>query len=94
MRGPGAVVRTHGQFSLNVMSNSRGPAVPAGGRSAGPLGLGDQPFALCLFARGLTGAANGFAGFAGTLFRRLFISTPTLHLAEEAFALKLFLQSP
>ena len=51
-----------------------------------------RAFALALFAGQLTGAANGFGLFAGTLLRRLFIAPAQLHFAENPFTLHFFLQ--
>jgi hypothetical protein len=54
--------------------------------------LGRQTFALSLLARCLAGAADCFALLAGALLGGLLISPPALHLAKQAFALKLLFQ--
>ncbi len=51
-----------------------------------------QSLALSLLARDLPSSANCFAFLARPLLGWLFIRPPALHLAENAFALKLFLQ--
>src|SRR6476661_1849965 len=62
-------------------------------RSAGRTRLGrNEAFALSLLAGELTGAANGLGLLAGALLGRLFVVIAELHLAEDAFALHLFLQ--
>jgi hypothetical protein len=58
------------------------------------LGGWQQPFALGLLASGLAAAANGFGLFPRASFGGLFIGAAHLHLAEDAFALKLFLEDP
>lgn len=40
----------------------------------------------------LAGAADGLSAFTGALFRRLLEVVAQFHLAEQAFALKLFLE--
>ena len=52
----------------------------------------EHTFALCLLARQLAGAADGFGFLAGLLFGRLLEMLPQLHLTEDAFALKFLLQ--
>ena len=51
-----------------------------------------QAFALQLLAGQLAGATHRLSLLAGLLFRRLFEMTAEFHLAENAFALQLFLQ--
>ena len=51
-----------------------------------------ETFALQALAFQLAGAANGLGFFPGFAFRRLFIGTAKLHLAEDAFALHFLLQ--
>src|ERR1700750_1660012 len=51
-----------------------------------------QTLALHLLARKLTGATDRFRLFPSLLFRRLFVMTAKLHLAENALALHLLLQ--
>jgi hypothetical protein len=58
------------------------------------LRAGSETFALRHLSSGLAGPANRFALFARTLLRWLFVGAPTLHLAEQAFALQLLLQRP
>jgi hypothetical protein len=53
---------------------------------------GQATLALSALARQLAGAANRFGLLAGLLFGRLLIVVAELHLAENAFALKLLLQ--
>jgi hypothetical protein len=53
---------------------------------------GEQAFTLGALARKLARAADGFRLFPGFLFGRLFVMAAKLHLAENAFALHLFLQ--
>jgi len=56
--------------------------------------LGQKTFALSALAGQLAGATHGFSLFAGTLFRWLLVEVPQLHFTEDAFTLKLLLQSP
>src|SRR4029077_19102089 len=64
-------------------------------RSAGRARLGrDEAFALSFLAGELAGAADGFGLLAGALLGRLLVVIAELHLAEDAFALHLFLQRP
>jgi hypothetical protein len=51
-----------------------------------------QAFALQLLAGELAGPANRLGLLARLLFRRLFVMTAKLHLAENALALHLFLE--
>ena len=51
-----------------------------------------ETFALQALAFQLAGAANGLGFLPGFAFRRLFIGTAKLHLAEDAFALHFLLQ--
>ncbi len=51
-----------------------------------------KAFAVHALAQKLAGAANGFGLLAGALLRRLLIAAAQLHLAENTFALHLFLQ--
>jgi hypothetical protein len=55
---------------------------------------GQQTLALCLLARNFSSPAHGLALLSRPFLRRLLVRAPTLHLAKNAFALKLFLQSP
>ncbi len=55
---------------------------------------GQQALALCLLARDFSSSAHGLALLSRLFLRRLLVRPPTLHLAKNAFALKLFLQSP
>src|SRR6476659_3089525 len=65
------------------------------GRSAGRTRLGrNEAFALSLLAGELAGPANGLGLLASALLGRLFVVIAELHLAEDAFALHLFLQRP
>src|SRR5690606_2893961 len=52
----------------------------------------DETLALGALARQLAGAANGLGLLAGALLGRLLIMSAHLHLAENAFALHLFLE--
>src|SRR6476661_8638449 len=64
-------------------------------RSAGRTRLGrNEAFALSLLAGELAGPANGLGLLASALLGRLFVVIAELHLAEDAFALHLFLQRP
>src|SRR6476646_5332957 len=64
-------------------------------RSAGRTRLGrNEAFALSLLAGELAGPANGRGLLASALLGRLFVVIAELHLAEDAFALHLFLQRP
>src|SRR5689334_22536711 len=51
-----------------------------------------QPFALQLLAGQLARAAHSLGLFTRLLFRRLFVVTAELHLAENTLALHLLLQ--
>jgi len=51
-----------------------------------------QSFALGLFARDLSGAANRLGPFAGTSFAGFLEMLPKLHFAEDAFTLHLLFQ--
>jgi len=53
-----------------------------------------QALALRLLARDFPSPAHGLALLARLFLRRLFVRPPTLHLAKNAFALKLFLKGP
>src|SRR6516225_1606459 len=54
----------------------------------------NEALALRLLTGELSGAANGFRLLAGALLGRLFVIVAEFHLAEDAFALHLFLQRP
>src|SRR5262245_52222511 len=60
-----------------------------GGRAAASAAL-----ALRLLAGKFPRPADGLGLLAGALLGRLFVIVAELHLAEDAFALHLFLQSP
>jgi hypothetical protein len=53
-----------------------------------------QTLALQLFARQLTGTANGLTLLADFPLRGLFVVAAEFHLAENTFALHLLLQHP
>src|SRR5690348_4179968 len=68
-----------------------GPARASGARNDARLHR-QQAFALHLLARELAGAADRFRLFPRLLFGGFLVMTAELHLAENAFALHLFLQ--
>jgi hypothetical protein len=81
---------------MSVVSCSGSGVAVATTRAAGASFAGlrdDAAFALQALAGKLAGAADGFCLFAGALLGGFFIEIAQLHFAENAFALKLLLQS-
>ena len=72
---------------LRTLGASRTGGTGSSGRRGG-----QTAFALRTLAGQLAGAANGFGLLTGLLLGRLLVVVPQLHLAENAFALQLFLQ--
>ena len=90
-----------GSAPTRCRSSSNSPDVGrkgAGGRAARRCDKvepgSEQPFALHFLARELARPADGLGPLAGLLDRRLLEMLLELHLAEDAFALKLLLQRP
>src|SRR5262249_26768817 len=78
-----------------LSAHARGamPVTAAGtGAGSGAWLGGQEAFALHLFARELAGPADRFRLLPRLLFRWFFVMAAKLHLAENAFALHLFLQ--
>lgn len=69
-----------------TLTPARGDALRASARQ--------QAFALSRLTRGLSAAANSLAPLSRPSLGRFLISAAALHLAKQAFALKLLLQDP
>ena len=90
----GKVETRAGSIFLLEQKNGAKSATATAGRFGFRPPPGNEALALRLLAGKFPCPADGLAGLARPLFRRLFVSAAALHFAKKAFTLQFFLQDP